>query len=200
MWKPRVDPVEEDLGRMNLSETSKWNIFIVLMIAIGVSLIYSSGYQNGDSAAVRAKRKSARTAEKAEELPLVNLLHYHPPFFGDVKRNVFQFRAEEAPQLSEGSKPATPSMTQVFGTTTTLPDVRYLGLYREKENSKVQIAAISNGGQIYVGGVGDTLAGKYEVLGIEDEFLILKILATNKIMRFRLGKTNSLPTIEPDSE
>jgi hypothetical protein len=191
--------MEEDLGRMNLSEKSKWNIFILLLIAIAVALIYFNEPQNRDVVTVRAKRSPQPVARKAEDLPLVDLLNYSAPFFTDVKRNVFQFRAEETSQMEASNTVPSPE-TQVLGAVAPLPDVRYLGLYKEKENANVQIAAISNGGQIYVGSVGDTLAGKYEILGIEDEFLVLKILATNKIMRFHLGKTESLPALEPDSE
>ena len=69
-----------------------------------------------------------------------------------------------------------------------LPDVHYLGFYRERSSNQIKLAAISNGGQIYVGGVKDILGQKYQLLQIGDEYLVLKVLAENKVLRVALGK------------
>lgn len=120
----------------------------------------------------------------------MQMLASKTPFFREVKRNVFQFQGDSDVNITAAPEIATPP---VVTTPPAAPDVRYLGFYKQKDESRIQLAAISNGGKIYVGGVGDTLADKYEVIQIDDDFLVLKILATNEIMRFALGNTETIP-------
>src|SRR5262249_49615949 len=110
----------------------------------------------------------------------------------DVKRNIFEFH-EDIPKpvqtpLAIQMNAQTQTQTQTGPTT---PDVRYLGFYLEKKPSRVRLAAISNGGTIYVGGVGDVLAQKYQVLKIDDDYVILKLVQENRILKFPIGKDQS---------
>lgn len=173
---------------MKLSETSKWVIFVVLVSLIFVSVYFSTNSRPaaGSLSQIRQPRKSALPA--GAEVPLMQMLASKAPFFRDVRRNVFQFQGDTDLNMTAAPKIDTPP---VVTTTPAAPDVRYLGFYKQKDESRIQLAAISNGGKIYVGGVGDTLAEKYEVIQIDDDFLVLRILATNEIVRFALGNTET---------
>lgn len=175
---------------MKLSESSKWIIFIVLVSLIFVSLYFSSNSRPaaGNLSAVRQPKKIS--LPEGAEKPLMQMLASKTPFFRDVRRNVFQFQGNADVNMTAAPEIVTPP---VVTTPPAAPDVRYLGFYKQKDESRIQLAAISNGGKIYVGGVGDTLAGKYEVIQIDDDFLVLKILATNEIIRFALGNTETTP-------
>jgi hypothetical protein len=177
---------------MKISENTKWVIFGVLVLFIFLSLFisFSSRPSPAKLKAIRQEKKNALPT--GAEMPFLQMLASQAPPFRDVKRNVFQFQGEtNLDAVSTAPKIDTPP---VLTMAPALPDVRYLGFYQQKDATKVQLAAISNGGQIYVGGVGDILAEKYEVVQISDEFLVLRILATNKIMRFALGRPETAPT------
>jgi hypothetical protein len=124
--------------------------------------------------------------------PKMDLLEEKPHALLDIKRNIFEFREDiskpvQTP-LAMQLNAQTQTQTQTGPTT---PDVRYLGFYLEKKPSRVRLAAISNGGTIYVGGVGDVLAQKYQVLKIDDDYIILKLVQENRILKFPIGKDQS---------
>ncbi len=50
------------------------------------------------------------------------------------------------------------------------------------------LAAIVNGGQIFVGGVNDVLADKYRILEINEEYLVVRLIHENRTIRLPLGK------------
>jgi hypothetical protein len=73
------------------------------------------------------------------------------------------------------------------------PDVTYLGFYHEREGSERKLGAISNGGQIYVGGEGDILGGKYKILKLGDEYLDIEYLPEHRIIHLKLGRNGNAP-------
>jgi hypothetical protein len=105
-----------------------------------------------------------------------------------VQRNVFEFK-EDGASIAQARKPALEAPETAPARQ---PQVHYLGYYLEKNTGQLKLAAISNSGRIYVGRVGQILGGKYLVLQIEDEFVILKYLPENKILRLPLGKSGQL--------
>jgi hypothetical protein len=177
---------------MKLSESTKWIILGVLVSLIFLSLYITSNSRPAPSTLTSVRKEKDRVLPPGAEKPFLQMLSSQAPAFRNVKRNVFQFQGETAQaSIATAPKIDTPPVLTV---TPALPDVRYLGFYQQKDETKVQLAAISNGGQIYVGGVGEILAGKYEVVQITDEFIVLRILATNKIMRFAIGRPETNPT------
>lgn len=173
---------------MKLSESSKWIIFVVLVSLIFVSLYFSSNSRPAGRNLSQIPQSRRSSLPAGAEVPLMQMLASKAPFFRDVRRNVFQFQDDTDVNMTAAPTIDTPP---VVTTTPAAPDVRYLGFYKQKDESHIQLAAISNGGKIYVGGVGDTLAGKYEVIQIDDDFLVLRILATNEVIRFALGNTEA---------
>jgi hypothetical protein len=178
---------------MKFSESSKWSVFVVLISLIVISLYFSSNSRPVQTSTSRNPQPRKAPVAGTAEVPLMQMLAFKAPFFRDVKRNIFHFRDDDQPEITAAPKIETPP---VVTAAPSLPDVRYLGFYKQKDESRILLAAISNGGKIYVGGVGEILADKYEVLQIDDDFLVLRILGTNQVMRFDLGKTETNPTVQ----
>jgi hypothetical protein len=129
------------------------------------------------------------TAEPSQsnEVVQVHLLETSPQELSRVKRNIFQFESKargpqvQAPDLQiPQSQPLLPQTPLLF-------DVHYLGFYYEKDTG-LKLAAIVNGGKIYVGRVGQTLGGKYELLEIAADYVILRLTVDGKVLRIPLGK------------
>jgi hypothetical protein len=171
---------------MNQKSRKELAILAVLLILLSVS-VFSQFSSDQPSNIVSTKARTDRRPPVAvSEVLDVNSLSAEVPEFSGVKRNIFQFGAAAA----ESHTPmipvpeAEPEVVQA----PTVPQVHYLGFYYEKE-SGLKMAALSNSGRIYVGKVGQILGGKYEVLEIVDDHVILKVLhEEGKTIRVPLGK------------
>jgi hypothetical protein len=133
--------------------------------------------------ASRESSISSANPQNPDVLLTVELLQNQPQPFVSESRNIFQF-VEKTPL-----PPPDPDKQKALQPQ--IPEVHYLGFYLEKSSDPARLAAISNGGKIYVGGPGDVLGGKYEILEVEDEFLVLKVLSSGKILRFPIGRKDS---------
>jgi hypothetical protein len=179
---------------MSTSEKKKMHILLGLL-----GLLFLSAFLNFSRTPIivhpgtpATPRPHPVVQEKPEQLPAVSMLEKNPRAIDKIKRNIFQFGSEQGDQqddqeqqeseLQSGQNPQTAPPA--------LPDIRYLGFYSEKNKSQIKLGAISNGGQIYVGGVGDVLASRYKILNLRGDFIVLKLLQENKILRIPLGKTS----------
>jgi len=180
---------------MRDSEKTKLQILILLAGLLCVSFFWNRSELRQTVPAVSPKKPDAFVSVQTDEVPQLSLLNKAPSSL-QVKRNIFRFHeaqnyvpAIESPlEFANNPKIAPPAAPEI-------PDLRYLGFYQEKKPSKVKLAAISNGGKIYVGGVGDVLADKYEVLRVNDDFVVLKILADNRVIRFSLGNVSGTAVV-----
>ncbi len=180
---------------MKNSEKGKFQILIVLIGLLGLSFFWNRPEFHQPVFHASEPRSNPVVSSNTDEVPQLELLN-KPPSGLQVKRDIFRFRDEEV------ASPTTESLSSISlnpkpeaSPAPEIPDVRYLGFYKEKKPSKVKLAAISNGGKIYVGGVGDVLADKYEVVRVDDDFVVLKILADNRVLRFSLGNVSGKATV-----
>jgi hypothetical protein len=182
---------------MSVTEKRKEQALIVLLAVFCVS-IFANFLPNRQPIIVYVPDSKVQNDPRLnlkDEIPPVNLLTSKPAAFQAIKRNIFQFEAEPVSPAEDESEMQTDNteMTSV-ATQPSVPDVKYLGFYREKSSSSKRLGAISDEGQIYVGGVGDTLNQEYVVLQISKESVVLKALSSGKIFRFPLGKNGQSPT------
>lgn len=180
---------------MTKTERLQWQIFVLLIVALIASIYYFSAPPKEILTVSNVRKVPARSDNAADEnLPELSMLQQQVPEFDDVKRNVFKFRdgsdsedqtsiVETEPMVLPESEPSTP----------TGPDVTYLGFYQERERTERKLGAISNGGQIYVGGEGDILGGKYKVLKLGDEYMDLEYLPEHRIIHLKLGRNGNAP-------
>lgn len=180
---------------MTKTERLQWQIFVLLIVALIASIYYFSAPANDNPTVSNVKKTPARSDPGNEDsLPELSMLQQPPPEFNSVKRNVFKFGdgsdnedqtsiVETEPLIPVETEPATP----------TGPDVTYLGFYLEHQATERKLGAISNGGQIYVGGEGEILGGKYKVLRLEDEYMDLEYLPEHRIIHLKLGRNGTAP-------
>jgi|SRR3990170_3820149 len=174
---------------MTWSRNTQLSVLLSLVGVLFLSLLLNR--KDGDREQTSSAGAEVNTASIAihqdDQLPAVELLHKQPIALEKLNRNIFEFQEKAVSDENSGKTyQDAPLLRQPE-----VPEIHYLGLYEEKGPSSVRLAAVSNGGKIYVGGVGQTLAGKYRVLEIEDEFLVLRILSDNRILRFPLGRKGS---------
>jgi len=180
---------------MKSSEKGKFQMLIVLIGLLGLSLLWNRRELRQPVPKVSEPRSNPVASMKTDEVPQLGLLNKAPSDLL-VKRDIFRFRDAPSPipdpealsSFVRKPKTTAPPPSEI-------PDVRYLGFYQEKTPSRVKLAAISNGGKIYVGGVGDVLADKYEVVRVDDDFVVLKILADNRVLRFTLGNDSGRASV-----
>jgi hypothetical protein len=180
---------------MTKTERLQWQIFVLLIVALIASIYYFSAPPKDNPTVSTVRKVPAQSDDAADEnLPELSMLQQQLPEFDDVKRNVFEFRdgsdsedqtsiVQTEPMVLPESEPSTP----------TGPDVTYLGFYHEREGTERKLGAISNGGQIYVGGEGDILGGKYKVLKLGDEYMDLEYLPEHRIIHLKLGRNGNAP-------
>jgi hypothetical protein len=182
---------------MTRTERIQWQIFILLIIALVASIYYFSARPT-DNPTVSSVRKIPTRADSGDEnsLPELSMLQQQPPEFSNVKRNVFKFGdgsdGEDQTSIAETEPLVLPDAESELPTPTG-PDVTYLGFYHEREGSERKLGAISNGGQIYVGGEGEILGGKYKVLRLEDEYMDIEYLPEHRIIHLKLGRNGNAP-------
>jgi hypothetical protein len=180
---------------MTKTERLQWQVFVFLIVALIASIYYFSAPSNDTPSVSNVRKVPARANDAADEnLPELSMLQQQLPEFDDVKRNVFKFRdgsdSEDQTSIAETEPMVLPDPEP---TTPTGPDVTYLGFYHEREGSERKLGAISNGGQIYVGGEGDILGGKYKILKLGDEYLDIEYLPEHRIIHLKLGRNGNAP-------
>jgi hypothetical protein len=181
---------------MTRNERLQWQLFLLLVVAIIASIYYFSGPPKNNPSVLNVRKTPVRPDVGSEDsLPELSMLQHQLPEFNDVKRNVFEFGdgsdqetnqaslVETAPIELPETEPAVPAG----------PDVAYLGFYHEREGSERKLGAISNGGQIYVGGEGEILGGKYKVLRLEDEYIELEYIPENRVIHLKIGRNGNGP-------
>lgn len=180
---------------MTKAERLQWQIFALLIIALTASIYYFSGPPNDNPSVLNIRKPPTKSDPGSEDsLPELSMLQKQPQEFSNVKRNVFKFGdgsdaedqtsvVETEPLVLPDTEPSTP----------TGPDVTYLGFYHEREGTERKLGAISNGGQIYVGGEGEILGGKYKVLRLEDEYMDLEYLPEHRILHLKIGRNGNGP-------
>lgn len=180
---------------MKKSEKGKFQILILLIGLLGLSFLWNGRELRQPVPHVSQPRSNPVASMKTDEVPQLGLLNTAPSDL-QVKRDIFRFRDAPTPMPDPESLSSIVRKPKITAPPSPeIPDVRYLGFYQEKKPSKVKLAAISNGGKIYVGGVGDVLADKYEVVRVDDDFVILKILADNRLLRFPLGNVSGTAAV-----
>lgn len=182
---------------MTRTERIQWQIFVLLIIALIASIYYFSAPPVDNSTVSIVRKTPAKTNSGDEDsLPELSMLQQQPPEFNDVKRNLFKFGdgsdAEAQTSIAEAESLVLPD-AEAESSTPTGPDVTYLGFYHEREGSERKLGAISNGGQIYVGGEGEILGGKYKVLRLEDEYMDLEYLPEHRIIHLKIGRNGNAP-------
>lgn len=180
---------------MTKTERLQWQIFVLLIVAVIASIYYFSGPPNDNPGVLNVQKIPTKSDSGSEDsLPELSMLQKQPQEFSSVKRNVFEFGdgsdaedhtsvVETEPLVLPETEPSTP----------TGPDVTYLGFYHEREGTERKLGAISNGGQIYVGGEGEILGGKYKVLRLEDEYMDIEYLPEHRIIHLKIGRNGNGP-------
>ncbi|MCI0604129.1 hypothetical protein L0156_14100 [bacterium] len=173
---------------MNSKSKNELLVLIVLLALLSIS-VYSQFSSNEQSNNISSRSKSSsRGTVAVNEVLNVDSLSNEVPQFSGVKRNIFQFGAGAGSAESQTPMIRIPEAEPEVDERPSVPTVHYLGFYYEKE-SGLKLAALSNSGRIYVGRVGQILSGKYEVMQIADDHVILKVLNEEaKTIRVPLGK------------
>src|SRR5262245_10286436 len=182
---------------MTQSERLQWQFFILLLVALIASIYYFSGPSKDNPTVLNARKNVARSNPNMEDsLPELSMLQHQLPKFTDVKLNVFKFTdaSEKSADQTTVAETETMPLIETEPVASTGPDVTYLGFYHERQGEERKLAAISNGGQIYVGSEGETLAGKYKVLRVDDEFIDIEYLPENRIIHLKIGRNGNAPT------
>jgi hypothetical protein len=175
------------------SKSKKQMAFLVILLGLLSFSIFSqiTGGNHEPSPLEPVDRKPAKpqssTASTATEVLQVHLLETKVPELSGVKRNIFQFEGKAA--VSEERPPVLkiPQSQALIPTPPALPNVHYLGFYFEPDTG-LKLASISNSGKVYVGKVGQILGGKYELLEIAADHIVLRLTEDGKVLRVPLGK------------
>jgi hypothetical protein len=180
---------------MTKTERLQWQIFVLLIVALIASIYYFSRPTIENPTISNVRKIPPRSKDAGDEnLPELSMLQQQLPQFDNVKRNVFKFRDGSDSQDQTSIVEAEPMVLPDPGPTTPAgPDVTYLGFYQEREGVERKLGAISNGGQIYVGGEGDILGGKYKVLKLGDEYMDIEYLPEHRIIHLKLGRNGNAP-------
>lgn len=175
---------------MNAKSKKEMAILAVLLGLLSISIFSQITGGNGvTSAPVTIERKQKTPSiQQANEVLQVHLLETEVPELSGVKRNIFQFESKGGSSFQERRPVLNVPQTQpLVPQPPALPDVHYLGFYFEKQTG-LKLASISNSGKIYVGKVGQTLGGKYELLEIAVDHIIVRLTEDGKVLRVPLGK------------
>lgn len=171
------------------SRKKKLTILIVLLALLSISMFSQLTQERSAVAPASKSQRNQYAANAAAGGTLqVDLLSKQHPEFSGVKRNIFQFgRGAGEEPISNGDQPPitpVPAVPQP----PPLPQVFYLGFYFEKDTG-VKLAALSTNGKILVGKVGQTVAGRFHIVDIAADHVVLTLPADEgKMLRVPLGK------------
>jgi hypothetical protein len=181
-------------NRIRVSTEGKILIAVTALLALSLFLNFSP--KEVSAPAIQPPVRVTRTPQDRfpDTIPDMNLLKKDPAVFAGVKRNVFHFDqptqvAEQEP--TETSDQAAESQSNP-STEASTPNLHYVGLYRERKDQGAVMAALDNGGTILVGSVGQTLANEFQILEIQDDYVVVKVLSDQKFFRVPLGKEEPL--------
>ena len=164
----------------------------VLLVLLGLMAISVISQRTG-GVAPEATRGSLLTRHpnvvttQPNEVVQLQLLETTISELTGVKRNIFQFGSITGATQDHRLTLPIPQSVPIVQEPSALPDVHYLGFYFEKETG-LRLASIANGGRIYVGKVGQTLGGKYELLEIAMDHVVLRLTDDGKLLSVPLGK------------
>lgn len=180
---------------MSKKEKTKLQVLLAILALLCVSLLLNftrNSTPSPSSPVIQRVSHQEQKSESPDTLPLLAEIRQPHPLFTESQRNVFEFQGDESsepdPDSPDADTAALNDPTAAAADGPASPDVTYLGYYREKGDTPRKLAAISNGGTIYVGGVGQTLAGKYKVVSVEDELLVIVYLPDGRTLRLPLGR------------
>jgi len=163
-------------------------LFVLLgLLSISIFSQMAGSVHQDASRGLATRLQSARPATQPNEVVQVQLLERTIPELSGVKRNIFQFGSKAGTSQEHQPVLRIPQSQSLVPQSPALPSVHYLGFYFEKETS-LRLASIVNGGRIYVGKVGQTLGGKYELLEIAVDHVILRLTDDGTLLRVPLGK------------
>lgn len=186
---------------MSVTISGKMWLLLVLLVLLAVSIFYSATWRESIPIQSKIKIPTSKKTEVSskDEVLETALLSRNIPEFSTIRRNIFEFDGDTPPVVAEVQPESTNENEADVAETQQLPDVRYLAFYLEKNSKSTPIGAIINGGRIYVGVQGDILAGKYRVLHIDDEYIVLRYLPDNRIIRLPMGKESGVVVEENES-
>lgn len=174
---------------MKTSEKRKWQVFGGLVVLLAISLFgnfYSPGQEITPE--MNQVQRGQGGSFSSEEVVNVHQLNRKMPPVRRIKRNLFEFEGQNTQEVPPMPNQTLTVLKQEQVPMDEIPSVRYLGMYLEKKEGGLRLAAISNSGRVFVGKVGDVLAGKYRILRIENEYLLLQLTADDRKFRVGLGK------------
>lgn len=178
----------------------------VLVIVVGLLCLslYFNTYSRTDSIvakkapAVRSlppspqsKNVPLHSVSQADELPSLPLLEREVPAFTQSRRNVFEFNeGGDEDQQSADEDPVqdgTAASTQSQPESAPGSEVRFVGIYVEKDKPDSRLAIVSVNKDVVVVKPGDLISGGYRVVKIGDDFLMLSVFGQKTLLRFSLG-------------
>jgi hypothetical protein len=178
--------VEQNL-EMTKKSKKELAILIVLIGLLSYSVLSQFSEERPAASLTRDLKKTAGY-QAAGETVSVELLESETPEFTGVKRNIFQFGGGRAPVMENESYSSVPvPEPEVEDPVPHIPQVHYLGFYYEKETG-LKMASLSNSERIYVGKTGQVIGGKYRILQIASDHVILKLVQDGRVIRVPLGK------------
>lgn len=181
---------------MSLTRKRKEQLLILLLALLALSI--SANYIPNHMPAARVvsvPKPVSRGDNSQDELPSLDRLNEKPATFSRVERNIFQFGEEDsAVQSSDKTNPDSVDVPSVKTAPAepSMPDIQYLGYYREIGTSKVRMASISNGNRIYVAKQDDVLTQSFKLLQVTKDYIVIRMLDDNRVFRIAIGK-NKVP-------
>jgi hypothetical protein len=179
---------------MSLKSKKEMAFLIVLLGLLSFSIYSQMTGENHESSSqdpiVRkplSSPSSSASPSASTEVLQVHLLETKVPELSGVKRNIFQFEGKGSVSPEQPLVLKMPQTQVLIPTPPALPNVHYLGFYFEPDTGK-KLASISNSGKVYVGKVGQILGGKYELLEIAEDHIVLRLTEDGKVLRVPLGK------------
>lgn len=173
-----------------MTQKGKEKIFL-LMLAI-FALTISANYipnRGPEVPPAVAPASPVKPDTSPDQTPALDQLKQEPATFDHVERNLFQFGEDDAGISSE--TPETSEATETAETSPVepqLPDIHYLGYYREKTGSNPEMASVSIDDHVYVGKAGDVLAQSSRILNVSQTSITVLMLADGRKFRVALGK------------
>jgi hypothetical protein len=175
---------------MNSKSKKQILLLVILLGLLSFSILSQMTGGDRDSSLVQpVDRKSpkSQSSSATTEVLQVHLLEAEVPELSSVKRNIFQFEGQDPASQKKPPVLNLPQTQVLIPTAPALPNVHYLGFYFEPSTG-LKLASISNSGKVYVGKVGQILGGKYELLEIAADHIILRLTEDGKVLRVPLGK------------
>ena len=177
-----------------MSNKTKKELVILSVILVLLTISLYSQFSRNDAGPVLspASRRTIESDQASREVLEMEMLTAKSPEFTSVRRNIFQFgsgqnnntAAQPVPDPVQETEAVAPPVPQT-------PPVRYLGFYYEK-NTGLKMASLSNTGKVYVGKVGEVVGGRYEVVEIASNYVVLRLrMEGNRLIRVPLGRAPS---------